>query len=480
MFKLVLLCVVLAGFSAPATAPQSDSSAVAPENLRTGVVISKVSCLTESVQSYALYLPSHYTREKRWPIVYAFDPDALGSVPVELMKDAAESYGYIVAGSNNSHNGPWKIGAEAAQAMIQDTRMRLSTDDNRAYFAGFSGGARLALVLARQCKCAAGVLMNSAGLGPGPPQAPDATFAVFATAGTTDFNYSEVVTMDAKLETLHYVHAFSAFEGAHSWAPSSVMDQAFAWFRLMAMRDGREARDMAFLKEQAAEAERRAKDRELAGDLYGSWKEYRQAANTFTGFGQDLNEARAFRDRATALEKEKAVRDGAKSEQQEFEEQARLTADISSGLSTLRRDSADNADLRSDLEQQISGLRVRAEHEKNAQKLRAFQRALGGIFVEAMERGEQCYEAKDFSQARVFYELGVSAKTDSSGAWRLLAAARAMSGDRKGAFEAIRQAKENSKDSAAFSAWLQEEPAFDKFRNAPEFRALIVGAQDTP
>jgi hypothetical protein len=320
--------------------------------------------------------------------------------------------------------------------------------------------------------------MNSAGLGSEPPQASDATFAVFATAGTTDFNYSEVVALDAKLETLHYAHAFSAFEGTHLWAPASVMDQAFSWFRLMAMKDNREVRDMAFVKELAAEAERRAKALELAGDLYGSWKEYRQGANTFAGFGEGLSEATAFRDRAAALEKEKAVRDGAKSEQQEFEEQARLTADISSGLSTSRRDSADHADLRSDLEQQISALRVRAEHEKNPQKLRVFQRALGGIFVEAIELGDQCYEAKSFSHARAFYELGVSARTDSTRAWRLVAAARAMTGDRKGAFEAIRQAKEKSKDSAAFSAWLEEEPAFDKFRNTPEFRALIVTAQD--
>jgi hypothetical protein len=129
MFKLALLCVALAGFSTQVMAQQTDSSAAAPQDLQTGAVIPKVSCVAKSGQSYALYLPSHYTGEKRWPIVYALDPDALGSVPVELMKDAAERYGYIVAGSNNSHNGPWKIGAEAAQAMIQDTRMasRLTT-----------------------------------------------------------------------------------------------------------------------------------------------------------------------------------------------------------------------------------------------------------------------------------------------------------------------------------------------------------------
>ena len=49
-----------------------------------------------------------------------------------------------------------------------------------------------------------------------------------------------------------------------------------------------------------------------------------------------------------------------------------------------------------------------------------------------------------------------------------------MTGDRKGAFEAIRRAKEKSKDPAAFSKWLEEEPAFAKFHDTPEFRALFA------
>src|SRR5271155_2581489 len=178
MSKLILLYVTLATFPTHAIAQQNISSNPAPQDLQTGVVIPKVLCATQPDQSYALYLPSHYSREKHWPIVYVFDPDALGSRPAELMKDAAERYGYIVAGSNNSHNGPWKVGVEAAQTMIQDTRTRLSLDDKRIYFAGFSGGARLALALAEQCKCVAGVLMNSAGLGAGPPPPSDGNFAV--------------------------------------------------------------------------------------------------------------------------------------------------------------------------------------------------------------------------------------------------------------------------------------------------------------
>ena len=104
MSKLILLCAALAVFSAQSatqqSAPASPASppAAPQQDLQTGVVIAKVSTAAQPGQSYALYIPSHYTHEKRWPIVYVFDPFARGSVPVELMKDAAELYGYIVAG----------------------------------------------------------------------------------------------------------------------------------------------------------------------------------------------------------------------------------------------------------------------------------------------------------------------------------------------------------------------------------------------
>jgi len=61
-----------------------------------GAVIPKVTCLADSTQSYSLYLPSNYSPDRRWPIIYAFDPFARGKVPVDLYKDAAEKFGYIV------------------------------------------------------------------------------------------------------------------------------------------------------------------------------------------------------------------------------------------------------------------------------------------------------------------------------------------------------------------------------------------------
>src|SRR5512136_1930041 len=78
----------LAGL-APTVRPQD-----AP--LRLGEVIEQVACLDDPSQSYALFLPSAYSRDRNWPILYAFDPLARGRVPVELFSRAAERLGVIV------------------------------------------------------------------------------------------------------------------------------------------------------------------------------------------------------------------------------------------------------------------------------------------------------------------------------------------------------------------------------------------------
>ena len=449
---------------------QSAAGRQALPELQTGVVISKVVCAGHAEQSYSLYLPSAYTSGRRWPIVFVFDPLARGDLPVRLMKDAAERYGFIVAGSNNSRNGAWKVQIEAAQAMSADAQGRLSVDTRRVYFAGLSGGARFAAALAQRCGCAAGVILNSAGFTPaGAAVRPGESFSVFATAGSTDFNLGEVVGMDAKLRELGYFHAFREFDGPHEWAPAGVMDEGLAWLRLMAMKTGREKIAADFVSGQIAAARARALNLETAGDLYGAWKEYRQAAETFDGLG----DVASFRERAAGLEKEKAVREGAKLERREFDEQMRLSADISSGLEELGRNSTNGVDARNELERKIAELRGRVEHEKNLRELRVAQRALAGIFIEAIEAGNTQSDAKNYSLARNYFELAVDASPDSAWGLSLLAVARAEDGDRKGTFEALRRAREKSKDVAAFCAWLKDEPALAKFRDAPEFRDLV-------
>jgi predicted esterase/Tfp pilus assembly protein PilF len=466
--KLLLFFVSFVLLAAPLSARQAPTGENR-EDFPVGTVIPKVVALAKPDQTYALFLPSKYSPQKLWPIVYAFDPGARGKVPVELMKDAAERYGYIVVGSNNSRNGSWKIEAEAAQAMLLDTQDRLAIDVHRAYFAGFSGGARMAARLAQLCKCAAGVLLNGAGFQTEDSGAPDKTVAVFAAVGTYDFNYSEIVRMDDGLEKLRYSHFLRTFDGPHQWGTSSSMDEALAWFRLQAMQSHREDKDDSFIAEYTRQEAARAHVFEQSGETYSAWKEYRQAAEAIGGLA-DNGEMRA---KAGALENDKAVREGAKREKQEFEEQDRLTGDISSGLAALRENQPNRTEIRTDIARKIFDLRDRAEHEKRADRLRVMKRALAGVMVQAMEAGLDRLDQRDTGKARDYFELACEADPQSVWALSNLAESRALNGDRKGALESLRRARAMTKDLAQFVEWVKNEPALEMLRSTPEFNALL-------
>src|ERR1700757_1591956 len=87
----VLVAFCLSGF---AQTPPADHPEIGNVGtiFKLGEVIPKVLTLADPQQSYSLFLPSYYSPARRWPIIYAFDPEAQGHVPVELMKDAAEKY----------------------------------------------------------------------------------------------------------------------------------------------------------------------------------------------------------------------------------------------------------------------------------------------------------------------------------------------------------------------------------------------------
>src|SRR5258708_10371935 len=149
LFLTVMICGV--GFAGHSQTP-------AP-----GAVHASVAVAADPSNSYALYLPSAYSPAKHWPLLLIFDPFARGEVSVKLFHDAAEKYGFILVGSNNSSN--FKDPSTAIRLLWADVREHYAIDPRRIYTAGLSGGARVASSVALACKnCIAGVIANSAGL----------------------------------------------------------------------------------------------------------------------------------------------------------------------------------------------------------------------------------------------------------------------------------------------------------------------------
>jgi len=201
-----------------------------------GKITERVTTAQEPNQSYAVYLPTEYTSKKRWPVLFVFDPAARGKLGAEVFRAAAEKYGYIVVGSNNSQNGPRRPQIDAFRAMLADVQQRFAVDPRRLYAAGFSGGARLAGLTCFFCEhCIRGVIACGAGLPEGlPAESRNALPPYFFTVGNADFNYFDV--LDAA-RSLLAPRAVVTFDGSHQWPPPEVAMKALAWLDAGAMHD---------------------------------------------------------------------------------------------------------------------------------------------------------------------------------------------------------------------------------------------------
>ena len=221
----------------------ATASGAVAQDLPRGTIVDEVKCAGDAAQSYALYVPSTYSPDRRWSLLLAFHAGARGRLMVEKYQAAAEQYGYIVAGSNTSRNGPWAVSMAAAQCMSADMGGRFSIDAKRVYLTGLSGGARVALQVALGKNDIAGVIASSAGYPDSQPRT-SVPFALFSTAGSEDFNYLEMRQLDRRLTSPHYL---AVFNGGHTLPPDAVALEAIEWMELQAMKSGRRPRDEALV-----------------------------------------------------------------------------------------------------------------------------------------------------------------------------------------------------------------------------------------
>jgi len=243
-----------------------------------GVVVEKVVCAADPSQSYALYLPPGYEPTTRWPILYLFDPSARGERAAERFRKGAEAYGFLLAASNNAQNGPVEKSLTAARATWGDTHSRFSIDDRRVYTAGFSGGARVATLVAQLLAgSVAGVIGCSAGFPDDRPPQKGISFAYFGTAGNVDFNYSEMKSLDVALEKLGLPHRLVVFDGPHQWAPEQVCGEALEWMRVREIARGL-ARDAALVEASFTARRARAREMEAADRTLEAYREYASLA----------------------------------------------------------------------------------------------------------------------------------------------------------------------------------------------------------
>ena len=338
-----------------------------------GVPIERVACADDPSQTYALYLPAAYSRERQWGVIFAFHPAARGPLMVEKFRAAAEQYGFIVAASNNSRNGPHAVSAAAAKAMILDVGARFSVDARRVYLAGMSGGARVATSIALGNTLIAGVIASSAGFPDSQPRA-SVPFAVFGTAGTEDFNYTEMRQLDRRLSSPHFL---AVFRGGHTLPPDDVAFDALEWMELQAMRSGRRGRDEALAARMLEKRRTRiAASTDAAETVYL----LRAVVEDFKG----LADASAEHQRLESMLRQSDVKKALKTERDSEDAEARVTAELFTLEGQLRDDSRDTALMT--LRERLTRLSRRATAEADTPDRQQARRVLRLITAGASER----------------------------------------------------------------------------------------------
>jgi hypothetical protein len=304
--------------SPTAFAPAYDNS------LTKGKVIDSMICQSQNSQSYALYLPSYYSPDKKFPCIYFFDSHARGSMPVKLYKDLAEKYGFVLIGSNVSKNGiDWPATSDVVNVLMQDSRTRINIDPQRICTSGFSGGSRVASSIAILNGGVTGVIGCAAGF-PTVENEFQNKFDYFGMVGDYDFNLTEMEKLDETLEQNRFAHQLLTFDGKHDWPASSDFKTALLWIQVNAMKGNLQPKNDTVITALRNDYEKRIAAAKSAGDVIREHELLDGIARTLDGLTDVSSYKKHSTDLISSANFKNAIALQAQLQQQELNQQQAL------------------------------------------------------------------------------------------------------------------------------------------------------------
>ena len=462
-FAAVALLVAFSGQAAAETGEETL-------NLPRGELIDGVETLAaDNSETFALYLPSAYTPERTWPILFVLDPRSRGRAAAELFRQGAERFGYIVVSSNSTLSDTLpedNPNIPAMVALLGDAMNRFAADENRVYLAGFSGTARFAWSVGFGVKGQIAGVIGCGGALPGPlEQWGDVAFDYFGAAGDADFNHREMQLLDDQLDATEVTHRFEFFAGGHQWAPPEVLSQALGWMDTQAMKAGRRERDAALIEDLYTAGEAEAKALETGGSLHAAYLKYRQLAADFSGL---------------------RTIDDASEQAQRLAKQSQVKRDISEIRDAYRREYAYRQRLDAilaraaaasplpPLKQVLGWLKIpqlqrKADGESIA--ARSARRQLESAFVQtSFYQPRSLKRAGEHERALLVLQVATEIKPDHWRPWFGLATGYAETGRSAKALQALERSIANGFNRRST---LEGESAFDSLRDSEGFQKIL-------
>jgi predicted esterase len=440
---------------------------VPPLKAPIGEMVEGIACATDPTQTYTLYIPSSFSKDRRWPVLLVFDPRGRSLLAAELFREAAETYGWIIVSSDNTRSdGPWEPNSIALQALWPEIHTRLPADFDRIYAAGFSGGGAVAYVLSESTREVAGIV--ACGARHFPENFKDNDVPVFSTAGNTDFNYHEMHDVDEFFDDRDNPHRLVIFDGAHTWMPPEVAREAVEWLELVAMQRGLREPDPKLVESLYAADLKTARTLASEGRLLEAARRFSEMERTFNGL-RDTGELQRAGEEIKRKPEHKRQRKELK-RWNAFERQ--YLGEMNLQFAELR-----TAEIIPPVTQMA--LRFRIDELER----RALQPGVEGVTarraLNSLTTGLAFYLPRDFMAAEqydrlaVSLEIAVQVRDDNPVWWYNLACARARLNRGELAMEALERALElgfNRKEL------LDSDEDLDSLRDRDDFKQLLVAA----
>jgi len=343
-------------------------------------------------------------------VLYVFDPFARGKTAVEVYQAAAEKYGYIVAGSNNSKNGPVAEQLEAARILWNDTHRRFAIDKDRVLHVRTLGGARVAAAFAMYCStCAvAGVIAHGAGYPVMQDKKPaNDHFLFYVAIGDEDFNFPEIVALRRKKEASGAPYKVKIYPGPHQWAPPEIAEDALAWLELKAMQSGTKKIDPALCKNSLTRPRQRQRRRRNAGNALTQYYALRELASDFKG----LENVAEFERELTNLKDSKPfkrLRTTSSARLTNSKRSPQLPPTNSHKFRTAEPD--EQVGLSRHIGSVLADLRRQA-HSNGRDRI-VCSRAFTQLWIQGIEAGQEEFRTGRMQQAAAYFELMSNAQDE--------------------------------------------------------------------
>jgi len=224
-----------------------------------GKITDPVPAESDDKWSFRLYLPKGFSLSRKWPVMFIMSPGGgKNANTFRRYVKGAERNGWILAMSVESRNS-FKEADSAMMAMVADVRKRLPVDENRMYASGFSGGARMAFMLAGECdKPLAGVLACGAGRS---GVMPSSKTTVYGLCGSNCFNRWDMACTHRDLGGKENRLRF--FVGKHAWANEDLLKDSMTYLNLVGLARAKRTDKAAASERDAATAQLMAETVEL-------------------------------------------------------------------------------------------------------------------------------------------------------------------------------------------------------------------------